>query len=142
MALLRHILTIACALALLLQWQPIAVRLVPERIKAARATRRAREQFLLRGLHRTKDRAGVLLFVSVAEHRVDLIADEGINALVPPGTWDAIVAAFIAAVRRRRVADGFVAAIEAVTAVLATHFPRAPDDTNELPDRLVVLDGV
>jgi putative membrane protein len=129
------------ALALLLQWQPIAVRLVPERIKAARATRRAREQFLLRGLHRTKDRAGVLLFVSVAEHRVDLIADEGINALVPPGTWDAIVAAFIAAVRRRRVADGFVAAIEAVTAVLATHFPRAPDDTNELPDRLVVLDG-
>ena len=127
-------------LALLLQWPPIAVRLVPERIKAARATRRAREQFLLRGLHRTRERAGVLLFVSVAEHRVDLIADEGIHARVAPGTWDAIVATFIGEVRRRRVADGFVAAIDAVAGVLAAHFPRSPGDVNELPDRLVELD--
>jgi len=129
------------ALALLLQWQRIAVRLVPERIKAARATRRAREQFLLRGLHRTKDRAGVLLFVSVLEHRVDLVADEGIHARVAPGTWDQIIATFTREVREGRVADGFVAAIEAVAAVLATHFPRDPGDVNELPDRLVELEG-
>jgi putative membrane protein len=128
------------ALILLLRWQTLTVRLVPDRIKATRVARRAREQFLLRGLHRTRDRAGVLLFVAVAEHRVELIADEGINALVPPGTWDGIVAAFTQAVRAGRVADGFVAAIDAVADVLAVHFPRAADDTNELPDRLVELD--
>jgi putative membrane protein len=127
-------------LALLLQWQEIAVRLVPSRIKEARAERRAREQFLLRGLHRTATRAGVLLFVSVREHHVEIIADEGIAARVPQDTWDAIVAAFTGRVRQGDVAGGFVAAIDAIAAILAQHFPRAPDDRNELPDRLVELD--
>jgi putative membrane protein len=127
-------------LALLLSWQRVAVRLVPDRVKAERVARRAHEQFLLRGLHRTRDRAGVLLFVAAAEHRVELIADEGINARVPPGTWDGIVAGFTAAVREGRTADGFIAAIDAVAGVLAAHFPRAAADINELPDRLVELD--
>jgi putative membrane protein len=127
-------------LTALLSWQGIAVALVPDRVKAARVARRAREQFLLRGLHRTRERAGVLLFVAVAERRVELIADEGINARVAPGTWDAIVAAFTAAVHDGRIADGFVAAIDAVADVLALHFPRADADVNELPDRLVELD--
>jgi putative membrane protein len=128
------------ALALLLSWQRVAVVLVPDRIKAERVVRRAREQFLLRGLHRTRERAGVLLFVSTAEHRVELIADEGINARVAPGTWDAIVASFTVAVRQGRVADGFIAAIDAVADVLAMHFPRDAADVNELPDRLVELE--
>jgi putative membrane protein len=128
------------ALALLLSWQRLAVVLAPGRVKAERAARRAREQFLLRGLHRTRERAGVLLFVAVAEHRVELLADEGIHARVAPGTWEEIVARFTAAVHAGHIADGFVAAIEAVADVLATHFPRAADDTNELPDRLVELD--
>ena len=127
-------------LTLLLCWQRIAVMLVPERIKAGRVATRAREQFLLRGLTRTHARAGVLLFVAVAERRVELIADEGIHARVAPGTWDAIVAGFTASVREGRIADGFVTAIETIADSLAAHFPRGPDDRNELPDRLVELD--
>jgi putative membrane protein len=127
-------------LALILSWQRIAVTLVPDRVKAERVARRAREQFLLRGLHRTRERAGVLLFVAVAEHRVELIADEGIHARVPQGTWDAIVASFTAAVRAGRIADGFTVAIDAVADVLAAQFPRDATDVNELPDRLVELD--
>jgi putative membrane protein len=127
-------------LALLLSWQRIAVALAPDRIKAERVARRAREQFLLRGLHRTHARAGVLLFVAVAEHRVELIADEGIHSRVPAGTWDEVVAGFTRAVRERRIADGFVVAIDTVADRLTAHFPRAADDTNELPDRLVELD--
>jgi putative membrane protein len=107
---------------------------------AERVARMAREQFLLRGLHRTEARAGVLLFVAVAERRVELIADEGIHARVAPGTWDAIIAGFTAAVREGRIADGFVAAIDAVADSLAAHFPRQPGDVNELPDRLVELE--
>jgi putative membrane protein len=128
------------ALAVILSWQRVAAALVPDRIKAERVARRAREQFLLRGLHRTRGRAGVLLFVAVAERRVELIADEGINARVGPGTWDAIVAGFTAAVHDGRIADGFVAAIAAVADVLAVPFPRDAADVNELPDRLVELD--
>jgi putative membrane protein len=127
-------------LALLLCWQRVAVRLVPHAIKAERVARLAREQFLQRGLHRTHARAGVLLFVAVAERRVELIADEGIHARVAPGTWDAIVTGFTAAVREGRIAEGFVAAIEAVADSLAAHFPRQPGDVNELPDRLVELE--
>jgi len=127
-------------LGLLLCWQRVAVALVPDRIKAARVATRAREQFLLRGLTRTQARAGVLLFVAVAERRVELIADEGIHARVAAGTWEGIVAGFTASVREGRIADGFVAAIDAIADSLATHFPRGPDDRNELPDRLVELD--
>lgn len=127
-------------LALLLRWQPLAARLVPAHVKVARANRHAREQFLLRGLHRTRARAGVLLFVSAREHHVEIIADEGINTLVPPDTWNKIIVTFTGAVRAGEVARGFVAAIDAIADVLAQHFPRAPDDRNELPDRLVELD--
>ncbi len=127
-------------LVLVLHWQPLAARLVPARAKAIRASRRAREQFLLRGLHRTRTRAGVLLFVSAREHHVEIIADEGINALVPPDTWGRIVETFTELVRAGEVAEGFVAAIDAIADVLEQHFPRTPDDRNELPDRLVELD--
>ncbi len=82
----------------------------------------------------TRARTGVLVFVAVAEHYVEIIADEGINALVPPGTWDKAVADFVEQVRARRVTEGFLAVVEAVGARLAEHFPRPPDDRDELPN--------
>ena len=104
-----------------------------------RASRLAREQFFERGLHLTRARMGVLIFVSVAEHYVEIIADEGIDALVPPGTWDKAVADFIERVRAGRIAEGFLDMIEVIGARLAEHFPRAPDDRDELPNRLIEI---
>ena len=86
-------------------------------------------------MHLTRARTGVLIFVAVAEHYVEIIADEGINALVPPGTWDKAVADFVERVRAGRVAEGFLAVVEVVGTRLAEHFPRAADDRDELPDR-------
>jgi putative membrane protein len=125
-------------LALLAQL-PIGMALVPDGIKRRRASRLAREQFFERGLHLTRARTGVLIFVSVAEHYVEILADEGIDALVPPGTWDKAVADFVERVRAGRIAEGFVAAIEVVGARLAEHFPRAPDDPDELPNHLIEI---
>jgi putative membrane protein len=125
-------------LALLAQL-PVAVALVPDWIKQRRASRLAREQFFERGLHLTKARTGVLIFVSVAEHYVEILADEGIDALVPPGTWDHAVADFVERVRAGHIAEGFVAAIEVVGARLAEHFPRAADDPDELPNHLIEI---
>ena len=123
-------------LALVFLWTPLTMRLVPHGAKMHRAARLAREQFFLRGLHETADRHGVLLFVSVAERYVEIIADRGIHARVPEGAWDAIVADFTRTVGDGRIADGFVAAIERCGTLLATHFPRRPEDRDELANRL------
>jgi putative membrane protein len=125
-------------LALLAQL-PVGMALVPDAIKQRRAGQLAREQFFERGLHLTRGRTGVLIFVSVAEHYVEILADGGIDALVPPGTWDKAVADFVERVRAGRIAEGFVAAIEVVGARLAEHFPRAPDDPDELPNHLIEI---
>lgn len=125
------------ALALLFRWQPLKMRLIPRAVKYARAHRLAQEQFFVQGLRLTRERTGVLLFVSVAEHYVEIIADQGINAVVPAGTWDQVVAGMIQDVKAGRVADGFVTAIESCGRLLAEHFPADPDNHNELPNRLV-----
>jgi putative membrane protein len=126
-------------LALLAHLPPVRMALVPDAIKRRRAGRLAREQFFEQRLHLTRARTGVLIFVSVAERYVEIIADDGINALVPPGTWDEAVADFVERVRAGRIAGGFLAMIEVVGARLAEHFPRAADDRDELPDRLIEI---
>jgi putative membrane protein len=126
-------------LALIAHLPPVRIALVPAAVKRRRASRLAREQFFAQGLHLTRGRTGVLIFVSVAEHYVEIIADQGIDALVPPGTWDQAVADFVARVRAGRIGEGFLAAIAVVGERLAEHFPRAPDDADELPNRLVEI---
>jgi putative membrane protein len=118
---------------------PLGTALVPDWLKRRRASRLAREQFFERGLHLTRARTGILIFVSVAEHYVEILADEGIDALVPPGTWDKAVADFIEQVRAGRIAEGFIAAIEVVGARLAEHFPRGTGDPDELPNHLIEI---
>jgi putative membrane protein len=126
-------------LALIAHLPPVRIALVPPSVKRRRASRLAREQFFAQGLHLTRARTGVLIFVAVAEHHVEIIADQGINALVPPGTWDQAVADFVARVRAGRIAEGFLAAIAVVGERLAEHFPRPPDDVDELPNRLIEI---
>ena len=128
------------ALGLLSQWWPLRIALVPRRIKRARAHRHAVEQFLAQNLHTTKGRTGVLIFVSMAEHFAEVIADEGIYEKVPPETWDGIVDELTGHIGKRETANGFVAAIKMCAGVLAEHFPPGSADDNELPDHLIVLE--
>ena len=126
-------------LALLAHLPPVRMALVPDSMKRRRASRLAREQFFEQRLHLTQAQTGVLIFVSVAEHYVEIIADEGINALVPPGTWDKAVADFVERVRAGRIAEGFLAVVEVVGTRLAEHFPRPANDRDELPNRLIEI---
>ena len=120
---------------------PLKVRtaLVPGHVKRLHAHRRAVEQFLAQNLHTTTGQTGVLIFVSVAEHYVEILADTAIDARVPRGTWKKIVDDLAAAIGKRQPTDGLVAAIAAVGAHLAKHFPPDARDTNELPNHLIVL---
>jgi putative membrane protein len=126
-------------LAIGLRWAPIKMRLVPRDQQRLYCRRRAHEQFLAQGLHRTRERAGVLLYVSLAERHVELLADAGIHAKVAPGTWERVVADFTAQVHRGAVAAGFLAAIDAVGGELAQHLPADGINPNELPDHLIEL---
>jgi putative membrane protein len=126
-------------LALLFRWEPVRMKLIPRAVKNRWAARMARMQFFAQGLHLTAGRTGVLLFVSVAEHYVEVLADAGIDEKVAPGTWDALVGAFVAKVKAGRVGDGFIAAVGTCGALLAEHFPAVPGDRDELPNRLIEL---
>lgn len=126
-------------LAVVFRWTPVKMRLVPAAVKRRRAGRLAREQFLAQGLHHTEGRTGVLLFVSVAERHVEVLADSGINDKVAADAWSGLVDAILAKVRQGQAAAGFVEAVERCGALLAEHFPRAEDDRDELPNRLVEI---
>jgi putative membrane protein len=127
---------------LALLW-PRSVRtaLVPKKVRNAHAHRRATEQFLVQNLHTTAGRTGVLVFVSVAERHAEILADSGIDAKVPPGTWQAIVDRLTKEIAHDRAADGFVHAISDAGRHLAQHFPPGSRDPNELPDHLIILNG-
>jgi len=130
---------IACALAVLWFVPAARIHLVPRRLRYRRAHDNAMRQFLARNVHVTAERTGVLLFVSLAEHYAAVIADAGINRRVGQETWDAVVRDMIGHARRGAVAEGFVAAVGSVGALLAEHFPVGAADANELDDHVVEL---
>jgi putative membrane protein len=119
-------------------WMPLRLLLVPRALQRARAHRAALEQFVLRRISHTRNRNGVLIFVSLAEHYVRIIADEGIAQKVQSSEWEAAIEALTEHLRNGQIAAGFIAAIERCGTVLAEYAP--PDGSaNELPDRLYVI---
>jgi len=113
--------------------------LVPGWIKRDRASMEAKKQFAAHGLHLTEERTGVLIFASIAERYVEIVADSGINDKVQPEVWDHAVAAMIAKIKQDQPVEGFLEAIRICGEVLAKHFPPAAINKNELPDKLVLM---
>jgi putative membrane protein len=118
---------------------PVRVALMPRAARRAVAHRVAVEQFNIRGIARTKDRSGILIFVSLAERYARIIADDGIAARVPQTQWQGAVDALVAHMRDGRIADGFIAAIDICAGELAAHFPRAEAAEDELPNRIYLI---
>lgn len=122
-----------------LAWMPLRLALVPKATKARRARRHAIELFRVGAERRTTGRTGILIYLALAEHRAEIVADEAIHSKVAREAWGDAMAALIVEVREGRVAEGMIAAVTAVGAILAEHLPRDAADTNELPDRLIEL---
>jgi putative membrane protein len=130
-------LVVFIAFALIFSWMPVRLALVPRAVRRARAHRAALEQFVLRRVAHTKNRTGVLIFVSLAERYARILADEGIAQKVHAAEWQAAVDALVSQMREGLIAAGFTSAIERCAAIAAAHAP--PDGSaNELPDRLYV----
>jgi putative membrane protein len=124
---------------LILKWMPLRVALTPPSTKHRRVRRRAITVFKAAAERRTTGRTGILIYLSMAERRAEIVADEAILKVTDEHTWGEAMTALIAAVKEGRPADGIVAAIERVGLVLAEHFPRSADDSNEIPDKLIEL---
>lgn len=134
-----QLLTFIVLAALLLFVPGLHVRLVPARVKHARASRLAKAQFYVQGVHVTQHHSGVLFFVSLAERYVEIVADKGIHEKLGEAHWKGIIDVFVGDVRRGRVVDGFVAAIGACGKAMAEHFPPDPGKPDELSDSLIEL---
>lgn len=113
--------------------------LTPVALRRTRVRRAAMQQFLAHGLHVTEARTGVLIFAALADHQVEVIADEGIHACVSPEVWADAVAALTTGLRRNQPVEGMQHAIALCGQVLAEQFPPRAADINEVPDRLVVI---
>lgn len=124
---------------LILLWRPLRLALTPRAIKAQRVRARAIDLFKVGTEGKTAGRTGVLLYLSLKEHRADIVADEAIAAKVSAEIWGDAMAALIDHVRAGRPGEGMAEAVQQMGIVLARHFPRGSDNPNELPDRLIEL---
>ncbi|MFQ5527191.1 MAG: TPM domain-containing protein [Thermoanaerobaculia bacterium] len=102
-----------------------------------RTRRRAAVAFLEEEVFKTRDRTGILIFLSLFEHRVVVLGDEGINRKVEQPEWEGIVEGIVSGIRTGRPADALVEAIGRCGELLQElGFEIAPDDTDELSDEL------
>lgn len=125
------------AVILVQQWEPLKFALIPGPTKTIRVHNQAVRQFKVGAQARTTGHTGVLIYLSMREHRAEIVADESIAAIVPPEVWGEAMGDMLALIRKGQVAEGLAIGIRDVGFVLAEHFPRGADDVNELPDRLI-----
>jgi putative membrane protein len=123
----------------LAQWvRPIKRFLLGSRVAETEVYQRALQGFVESGVAETRDRTGILIFVSLLERRVQVIADAGIHRQVADRTWDEVVGLTLDGIRRGSLADGLCAAVARCGELLAREFPRREDDKDELSDQPIV----
>jgi putative membrane protein len=127
------------AVLLILKYMPLRLLLTPSATKTRRVRRRAIAMFKTAAERRTIGRTGILIYLSMGEHRAEIVADEAITKVTTPETWGEAMAALLVEVKAGRPGAGIVAAVERIGAVLSEHFPKSTEDTNEIPDKLIEL---
>lgn len=139
MLLLGHSIAKFLAVRYLLAIPALRMALTPGATRSRRVRRRAVALFRTAAEARTAGRTGVLIYLSLDEHRAEIVTDSGISARVDPDLWGEAMAAMLAQVREGRIGEGMARAVERVGAVLAVHLPPTGTNPNELPDRLIEL---
>lgn len=93
--------------------------------------------FYLHGLHRTRDLTGIIVYVSVYEHMVQILADKGINDKVDPAVWDEVVAEISKGIKAGKPGEALCKGVERCGELITEHFPIKHDDTDELPNLII-----
>ena len=116
---------------------PVKRWLAGDEMLELRTRQRATMAFLDEEIFRTRERTGILLFLSLFEHRVVVLADSGIHKLVEPGQWDGLADGIAKGIRAGRAKEALLEAIRSCGDLLERHgVSRRTDDVNELPDEL------
>ena len=87
----------------------------------------------------TEHNSGVLIYLLLADHDIEIVADRGIAAQVEPSAWEAVAQAMEAAFRQGDFERGALTGIEQVSALLAAHVPPRSSNPNELANRPVII---
>lgn len=124
---------------LALLWMPLRLALTPSVLKRQRVHEAAIKAFRIGIESRTRAATGVLIYLSLAEQRAEIVGDAAIDAKVSSEDWLETMTVLIGEVKAQRPGDGIVQAVELTGTLLAQHFPRSHDDQNEMPDRLIEL---
>lgn len=95
--------------------------------------------FFVHGLHRTRDLTGIIIYVSVYERSVQILADKGINDKVDPKVWDDVVAEITKGIKAGRSGEALCNGVKRCGQIITEHFPVKSDDTDELPN--LIIDG-
>ena len=123
----------------ILAWWPLRMAFTPGKTRTRRVRNRAIALFKASTERRTRSRTGVLIYLSLAEHRAEIVADEAIVAKVAPEQWGEAMARMIDHLKAGRPGEGMAAAVKAIGDVLAEHFPYSGSDPDEMPNRMICL---
>jgi putative membrane protein len=107
-----------------------------ERMSAA-VRKRAIIAFYEKGLYRTRDETGILIFLSLLEKKVWILGDKGINAKIPENFWVEIANEISRGMFEKTHCNAMISAIEKCSKELTKYFPIKPDDTNELSNKVI-----
>jgi len=110
-----------------------------ELLRGVRSRERAVEWFGRLRVWDTEHNSGVLIYLLLADRRVEIVADRGIHGKVGTTAWEAICGEMQQEFARRQFERGVVLGVRAISDLLAAHFPPSGDRRNELPDKPVVL---
>ena len=100
---------------------------------------RALALFAEHGVWDTEDNCGVLIYVNLAEHKVEIVADRNVNRKIDSATWQAVCRTMTEGFARGNFHDSSVAAVARVNALLHQHFPANGGRANELPDHPILM---
>lgn len=114
----------------------ISKREMREEVEEAAVT-----SFYLNGLHRTRDLTGIIIYVSVFERSVQVLADKGINDKVDPKVWDEVVEMITEGIKAGRPGEAMCQGVRRCGELITEHFPIKHDDTDELPNLIIEGDA-
>lgn len=115
--------------------------IIPPKSRRRAVHNRALRHFVESGVYSTKERTGILIFISYMEREVRIVADTGISSKIEQKEWDAIAGQVADGVRTGKLASTLVAAVARCGDLLAAHFPAEKENPDELADGLVILGG-
>ncbi len=115
-------------------------RIIPKRVMAEKVKQRANRYFTESGIGHTKNRSGILIFISYMEHRVELVADSGIDAKISQEKWNAVISHILEGLENRKLVDHLCYSIQQCGLMLATYFPVREDNVNEVEDDIDLLE--